>query len=92
MSVRALLAGGSAPPSSSFSGCIKCVRVLRGNIFPAVEAERLHVAAARRLYCSPYLLITSDSLTSPLPTALFWQSLVNEIMGIIEDFFAPRPL
>lgn len=67
--VRALLAGGGAPPSSS-------LRVLRGNIiFPAAEAERLNVAAASRLYCSPYLLITSDSLMSPLPTPLFLAKL-----------------
>lgn len=58
------------------SACNKRVRVLRGNIiFPAAEAERLNVAAASRLYRSPYLLITSDSLMSPLPTPLFLAKL-----------------
>lgn len=46
------------------------VCMLRGYYPLAVEAECLNVARVSRLYCSPYLLITSDSLMFPLPIFL----------------------
>lgn len=70
MSVRGPLAGGRAPPSAPFSVCYVrvCVSLcayVRGYYALTAEAKCLNAARASRLYCSPYLLITSDSLLPP---------------------------
>lgn len=57
-------------PRHPFNMCH--VWVLRRHYSVAVEADCLNVTRATRLYYSPYLLITSDSLMLSLPSFFFF--------------------